>query len=171
MDSIKCIIMSGKALCESIATLPIWVKCIAFILGLLNPIIVFILPIIFLVLIDMHTGIKASQHEFKSKNVVSSRKSREKLLILSPFAIGLLAFFVFELTLKHSGMTFVVLGFDMAFILSKVYCCLFMLNEVISILENLDRQGFDFVKPFIKLLRIKSNQVVKKLEEDNESKE
>lgn len=152
-----------------ISQLPLWAYAGSLVLAFFEPVIFFILPIIALVLLDYHTGIKASQAEAKEKDVVSSKNFRTKLEFLSYIGIGLITFLIFDHTMVKAGIT-EFMGFNLKFILTKFYAGLVMLNEVISVLENLHRQGGQIaqaVDPLLRLLKIKRTQLQEKLEKDD----
>lgn len=158
-----------KELLQKIIHLPLWSYILSLVLAFVEPVIFFILPIIALVLLDYHTGIRASQAEQKDKNVVSSKNFRTKLEFLAYIGVGLITFLIFDHTMVKAGIT-ELMGFNLKFILTKFYAGLVMLNEVISVLENLHRQGGDIaqaVEPLLKLLKIKRNQVQEKMEKDD----
>lgn len=158
-----------KSLFLKIIELPLWATIGSLVMAFISPVLFFILPIIALVVLDYHTGIRASQAEAKDKDVVSSKNFRTKLEFLAYIGIGLITFLIFDHTLVKAGVS-ELFGFNLQFILTKFYAGLVMLNEVISILENLHRQGGDIaqaVEPLLKLLKIKRSQVQEKMEKDD----
>lgn len=159
-----------KDLFIKIFNLPLWAIIGSMIMAFVEPVLFFILPIIVLVILDYHTGIKASQAEAKDKDIVSSKNFRTKLEFLAYIGVGLITFLIFDHTLVKAGVS-ELFGFNLQFILTKFYAGLVMLNEVISILENLHRRGGDIaqaVEPLLKLLKIKRSQVQEKLEKEDD---
>lgn len=136
----------------------------AYFTVLFTPIIPSIMPIILLVTLDIISGIKASQKELQTKNVISSKKWSDKLKLMTPFLIGLASIRIVEHSLV--GFTNInIFGIEINEVLTKIWLGLFIINEGISILENVSRMGYKKADSFIKMLRIKEQEIVEKLEE------
>lgn len=145
---------------------------ISYLTVLLSPIAPFFAPIVVLIALDIISGIKASQKELQTKNVISSKKWSDKIKLLTPFVLGLAAVRITEHSLV--GFTNInIFGVEINEVLTKVWIGIFIINELISILENVSRMGYSKADPFIKMLRIKEAEIIDKLEDkkDEDKKE
>ncbi len=137
--------------------------------ALLSPLASMALPIILLVVLDIITGIKASQFEEQTKNVVRSKKWQDKMRLMTPFLIGLIACRITEHSLTGS-LDISLLGIEIKNVLTTMWAGLFFINELISILENVSRMGYKNADPIINFLRIKKSEVEKFGEKTDETK-
>ena len=150
---------------EKIKALTLWGWLSAYFISLLAPLGPAVLPIILFTVLDIITGIKASQYESKNRNVITSKSRRTKLELLNPFVLGLLAIRLCEHSIPGlDGLE--IMGFQFKMALTNLYLALFFLNECISILENVSRTGYTKVLPIINFLRIKTEQIDDKLKGD-----
>lgn len=147
-----------------IKSLTLWGWISAYFLSLFAPLGSAIIPILLFTILDIVTGIKASQYEAKNKNIITSKGWRTKLELLTPFALGLIAIRLCEHSIPGlDGLE--IMGFQFKMALTNLYLAIYFLTECISVLENVSRMGYTKVLPIIKFLRIKSDELDSKLEQ------
>jgi len=130
------------------------------VIGLLSPVKHLFLPLIFLMVLDVITGIYKNR-VIKGQAISSKELFRKKPQQFLLWSAGLLTMLICDIFLKEINIT----GHWAALL----YCVFYGLYEVISILENIAEMGLPGAEGILKLLKGKLPSNVKSALEETES--